>query len=115
MGIHLLLLIETMPGQGLFGVGPSTMATRGGEWGEKNNNQPHPQGSKTECLDEARRATCWMVEDKRPQQQWRREMTKADGRQQQQLAVDCSKGAVAWSLGQKVVLSFNGYWGKRSG
>jgi hypothetical protein len=28
--------------------------------------------------------------------------------------VDCSKGAVAWSLGQKVVLSFNGYWGKRS-
>ncbi len=29
--------------------------------------------------------------------------------------VDCSKGAVAVSLGQKVVLSFNGYWGKRSG
>ena len=28
--------------------------------------------------------------------------------------VDCSKGAVAWSLEQKVVLSFNGYWGKRS-
>jgi len=27
---------------------------------------------------------------------------------------DCSKGAVAWSLGQKVVLCFNGYWGKRS-
>jgi len=29
-------------------------------------------------------------------------------------AVDCSKGAIAVSLGQKVVLSFNGYWGKRS-
>ena len=29
-------------------------------------------------------------------------------------AVDCSKGALARSLGQKVVLSFNGYWGKRS-
>jgi hypothetical protein len=28
--------------------------------------------------------------------------------------VDCSKGAIAVSLGQKVVLSFNGYWGKRS-
>ena len=28
--------------------------------------------------------------------------------------VDCSKGALAVSLGQKVVLSFNGYWGKRS-
>jgi hypothetical protein len=27
---------------------------------------------------------------------------------------DCSKGALAVSLGQKVVLSFNGYWGKRS-
>jgi len=30
------------------------------------------------------------------------------------VAVDCSKGAIAVSLGQKVVLSFNGYWGKRS-
>ncbi len=30
------------------------------------------------------------------------------------VAVDCSKGAIAMSLGQKVVLSFNGYWGKRS-
>jgi hypothetical protein len=29
-------------------------------------------------------------------------------------AVDCSKGAIAVSLVQKVVLSFNGYWGKRS-
>ena len=28
--------------------------------------------------------------------------------------VDCSIGTLAWSLGQKVVLSFNGYWGKRS-
>jgi hypothetical protein len=28
--------------------------------------------------------------------------------------VDCSKGAIAVSLVQKVVLSFNGYWGKRS-
>jgi hypothetical protein len=28
--------------------------------------------------------------------------------------VDCSIGALAWSVGQKVVLSFNGYWGKRS-
>ncbi len=28
--------------------------------------------------------------------------------------VDCSIGALAWSLGQKVVLSFNGYCGKRS-
>ncbi len=28
--------------------------------------------------------------------------------------IDCSKGTVAWSLGQKDVLSFNGYWGKRS-
>ena len=28
-------------------------------------------------------------------------------------AVDCSKGALGWSLGQKVVLSFNGYWGKK--
>ena len=28
--------------------------------------------------------------------------------------VDCSKGTIAVSLGQKVVLSFNGYWGKRS-
>jgi hypothetical protein len=28
--------------------------------------------------------------------------------------VDCSKGALAISLVQKVVLSFNGYWGKRS-
>ena len=27
-------------------------------------------------------------------------------------AVDCFKGALAWSLGQKVVLSFNGYWEK---
>jgi hypothetical protein len=30
------------------------------------------------------------------------------------MVVDCSKGAIAVSLGQKVVLSFNGYWGKRS-
>jgi hypothetical protein len=30
------------------------------------------------------------------------------------LHVDCSKGALAISVGQKVVLSFNGYWGKRS-
>jgi hypothetical protein len=30
------------------------------------------------------------------------------------LSVDCSKGALAWSLGQNDVLSFNGYWGKRS-
>ena len=29
-------------------------------------------------------------------------------------SVDCFIGALAWSLGQKVVLSFNGYWGKRS-
>ncbi len=29
-------------------------------------------------------------------------------------SVDCSIGALAWSLGQKVVLSFNGYWGKRA-
>jgi len=29
-------------------------------------------------------------------------------------AVDCSKGSLAMSLGQKVVLSLNGYWGKRS-
>jgi hypothetical protein len=28
--------------------------------------------------------------------------------------VDCSKGTIAESLGQKVVLSFIGYWGKRS-
>jgi hypothetical protein len=28
------------------------------------------------------------------------------------LTVDCSKGALAQSLGQKVVLSFNGYWEK---
>ena len=28
--------------------------------------------------------------------------------------VDCSKGALAVSLGQHVVLSFNGYWEKRS-
>jgi hypothetical protein len=28
--------------------------------------------------------------------------------------VDCSKGTIAMSVGQKVVLSFNGYWGKRS-
>ncbi len=28
--------------------------------------------------------------------------------------VDCFKGSLAASLGQKVVLSFNGYWAKRS-
>jgi len=28
--------------------------------------------------------------------------------------VDCCKGSLAVSLGQKAVLSFNGYWGKRS-
>jgi hypothetical protein len=33
---------------------------------------------------------------------------------QKESNVDCSKGAIAMSLGQKVVLSFNGYWGKRS-
>ena len=110
MGIHLLLLVETMPGQGLFGVGPSTTtATRGSEWGEKTTISHTHRVANQNVFDEARRATCWMVEDKRPQQQWRREMTKADGRQQQQWAVDCSKDTVAWSLRQKVVLSFNGY------
>ncbi len=32
----------------------------------------------------------------------------------QQNTVDCSKDALAISVVQKVVLSFNGYWGKRS-
>ena len=36
------------------------------------------------------------------------------GKGQEEATVDCSKGAIAVSLGQKVVLSFNGYWGKRS-
>jgi hypothetical protein len=33
---------------------------------------------------------------------------------QWRLLVDCSIGALAWSLRQNVVLSFIGYWGKRS-
>ncbi len=35
-------------------------------------------------------------------------------RQQGGVIVDFSKDALAVSLGQKVVLIFNGYWGKKS-
>ncbi len=39
---------------------------------------------------------------------------RAGATRRRQRGVDCSKGAIAVSSVQKVVLSFNGYWGKRS-